>query len=371
MSRLWRYTWYPSMSSRRRRDPRVQVAAAQLIEPGADEQPPARIPLLPADTRAASRDGRQHIVRDAAAVVAESIRRAPSDGLLPIDTDHAAFFGLPGQGAAGWLSDLRVEADGGISAAADWTQLGADALTQRRYRYVSAEYRFRDGPGGGVEIASLVGASLVLRPAFDMPAIAAEGGEMDIRELLGLGPEASDEEVATAAAAWRGDREVAVAARKALSLEEGADAEAIRTAAAAASSGGTDSDPDPAQYVPRAQYDELAQRVSGLESQRSSESAERAVAAAVEEGAIAPSQREWALKYASSDLPGFQAYAKAAPRIFGPGTPAAEAAAAAAAGGDEAVRTSAEREVLAKLGVSEDAYTASAAEIDGRAGGGS
>ena len=355
--------------SRRRRDLRVQVAAAQLIEPGADEQPPARIPLLPADTRAASRDGRQHIVRDAAAVVAESIRRAPRDGLLPIDTDHAAFFGLPGQGAAGWLSDLRVEADGGISAAADWTPLGTAALTQRRYRYVSAEYRFRPAANGEIEIASLVGASLVLRPAFDMPAIAAEGDEMDIRELLGLGPEASDEEVATAAAEWRRDREVAVAARGALSLEEGADAEAVRTAvAAAAAPAGGGPNPDPAQYVPRGQYDELAKRVEGLESQRTSEGAERAVAAAVEDGVIAPSQREWALAYASSDLAGFQAYAKAAPRIFGPGTPAAEAAAAAAAGGDTEVRTSAEREVIAKLGLSEDAYAKSAAEVDGRAG---
>ena len=191
---------------------------------------------------------------------------------------------------------------------------------------------------------------------------------MEIRELLGLAPEASDEEVATAAAAWRRDREVAVAARGSLSLEEGADAEAVRTAAAAAAApaGGG---PDPAQYVPRSQYDELAQRVEGLESQRTSDSAERAVAAAVEAGAIAPSQREWALQYASSDLAEFQAYAAAAPRIFGPGTPAAEAAAAAAAGGDAEVRTSAEREVIAKLGLGEDAYAASAAEVDGRATG--
>ena len=169
-----------------------------------------------------------------------------------------------------------------------------------------------------------------------------------------------------------GDREVAVAARKALSLEEGADADAVRTAAAAAAAlagGGPDPDPDPAQYVPRKQYDELTKRVEGLESQRTSEGSERAVAAAVEDGVIAPSQREWALKYASSDLAGFQAYAAEAPRIFGPGTPAAEAAAAAAAGGDTEVRTSAEREVIAKLGLAEDAYAKSAAEVDGRAAG--
>ena len=113
---------------------------------------------------------------------------------------------------------------------------------------------------------------------------------MDIRKLLGLTPEATDEEVAAAATEWQRDREVAVAAREALSLETGADGAAVRTAVASAQgSAGTGSDPDPAQYVPRTQYDELVVRVAGLESQRSSEGAERAVASAVEAGSIAPS----------------------------------------------------------------------------------
>ena len=193
---------------------------------------------------------------------------------------------------------------------------------------------------------------------------------MDIRKLLGLKPDASDEEVAAAATEWQRDREVASAAREALSLEEGADGAEVRTAVASAQgSAGTGSDPDPAQYVPRTQYDELVVRVAGLESQRSSEGAERAVASAVEAGAIAPAQREWALQYATSDLVGFQAYAKAAPKIFGPDTPVALAAAAAAAGGDTEVRTSAEREVIQRLGLTDEGYAASAAEIDGRAAG--
>ena len=121
--------------------------------------------------------------------------------------------------------------------------------------------------------------------------------------------------------------------------------------------------------MPRTQYDELVVRVAGLESQRSSEGAERAVASAVEAGAIAPAQREWALQYATSDLVGFQAYAKAAPKIFGPDTPVALAA-AAAADGDPAngERSGAERKVIEQLGISEDAYAKSAAKIDGRAG---
>ena len=361
-----------------RRDLRVQIAAAQAIEPGDGDALPERVVLFPGDPLEAATDGRRHVVTDAAEVVAETLRHAPSDGRRPVTFDHAGlYYGGYSAPAGGWLSKFRVESDGAISAAVAWTPRGASALIDREYRYISAEYEMRQAGDDARtwEVLWFVGASLVNRPGFDLPALAAaasagqEGNEMNIRELLGLAPQASDEEVATAAAAWRGDREVAVAARKALSLEEGADAEAVRTAAAAAAApAGGDPDPDPAQYVPRKQYDELTKRVEGLESQRTSEGSERAVAAAVEAGVIAPSQREWALKYASSDLAGFQAYAAESPRIFGPGTPAAEAAAAAAAGGDTEVRTSAEREVIAKLGLGEDAYAKSAAEVDGRAG---
>ncbi len=364
--------------SRRRRDLRVQIAAAQAIEPGDGDALPERLVLFPGDPLEAATDGRRHVVTDAAEVVAETLRHAPSDGRRPVTFDHAGlYYGAVSAPAGGWLSDFRVESDGAISAAVAWTPRGSRALIDREYRYISAEYEMRRAADDERtwEVLWFVGASLVNRPGFDLPALAAAasaglGGDMDIRKLLGLEPDASDEEVAAATAEWQRDREVASAARKALSLEADADAAAITTAAAAAApaGAGTGSDPDPAQYVPRTQYDELVVRVAGLESQRSSEGAERAVAAAVEAGVIAPSQREWALQYASSDLAEFEKYAKAAPRIFGPGTPAAEAAAAAAAGGDAEVRTSAEREVIAKLGLAEDAYAKSAAEVDGRAG---
>ena len=361
-----------------RHDLRVQSAAAQLIEPGEGGAPPERIVLLPGDPLEAANDGRRHVVNDAATVVAETLRRAPSDGRRPVTFDHAALYGGWSAPAAGWLSDFRVESDGAISAAVAWTRRGASALHDLEYRYISAEYDIRPmrGDDSTWEVLWLRGASLVNYPGFDLPALAAAasagpGGEdMDIRKLLGLKPEATDEEVAAAATEWQRDREVASAAREALSLEEGADGAAVRTAVASAQgSAGTGSGPDPAQYVPRTQYDELVVRVAGLESQRSSEGAERAVASAVEAGAIAPSQREWALQYATSDLVGFQAYAKAAPKIFEPGTPVALAA-AAAADGDPAngVRSGAEREVIAQLGISEDAYAKSAAKIDGRAG---
>ena len=355
----------------------VQIAAAQLIEPGDDDALPKRIVLLPGDPLEAANDGRRHVVTDAAVVVAETLRRAPSDGRRPVTFDHAGLYGFWSAPAAAWLSDFQVESDGAISAAVAWTRRGASALSDLEYRYISAEYDIRPkrGDDSTWEVQWIRGASLVNQPGFDLPALAAAsaglgGNEMDIRKLLGLTPEASDEEVAAAAAEWQRDREVASAAREALSLETGADGAAVRTAVASAQgSAGTGSDPDPAQYVPRAQYDELVVRVAGLESQRSSEGAERAVASAVEAGAIAPAQREWALQYATSDLVGFQAYAKAAPKIFGPDTPAAVAAAAAAAGDPaNGVRSGAEREVIAQLGISEDAYTASAAEIDGRAG---
>ncbi len=82
--------------------------------------------------------------------------------------------------------------------------VGASALIDREYRYISAEYEMRQAGDDARtwEVLWFVGASLVNRPGFDLPALAAaasagqEGNEMNIRELLGLAPEASDEEVA-------------------------------------------------------------------------------------------------------------------------------------------------------------------------------
>ena len=123
----------------------MQIAVAQLIEAGEEgDALPERIVLFPSDPLEAAIDGRQHVVTDAAAVVAETLRRAPSDGRRPVTFDHAGLYGSGWSApAAGWLSDFRVEGDGSISAAVAWTPRGTQALSDREYRYVSAEYKIR------------------------------------------------------------------------------------------------------------------------------------------------------------------------------------------------------------------------------------
>ena len=135
--------------TRRRRDLRVQIAAAQAIEPGDGDALPERVVLFPGDPLEAATDGRRHVVTDAAAVVAETLRRAPSDGRRPVTFDHAGLYGSGWSApAAGWLSDFRVEGDGSISAAVAWTPRGTQALSDREYRYVSAEYKIRETRDG-------------------------------------------------------------------------------------------------------------------------------------------------------------------------------------------------------------------------------
>ncbi len=72
-----------------RRDLRVQIAAAQAIEPGDGDALPERVVLFPGDPLEAATDGRRHVVTDAAEVVAETLRHAPSDGRRPVTFDHA------------------------------------------------------------------------------------------------------------------------------------------------------------------------------------------------------------------------------------------------------------------------------------------
>jgi phage I-like protein len=90
---------------------------------------------------------------------------------VPVDINHAQF--LKSQNgeespAVGWIEDLKVEG-GGIYGRIEWTPRGREALAAKEYRYLSPALRI-DAVG---KVLAVIGAGLVNRPNFNMPALNA------------------------------------------------------------------------------------------------------------------------------------------------------------------------------------------------------
>lgn len=299
-----------------------------------------------------ARDGRRWRLDDPAAVVAASRARAGATDIL-IDYEHqsdAARFGSGPVPAAGWIRALEVAPDGAIRARVQWTERARAALEAREYRYVSPVF-LHDAEG---VVQAIIGAALTGVPALDLPALARDTGDPampeTLRRLLArLGiddPDAPDEAAVTAALA-RLDGGLAPAERRALATALGAPADAAPDALLARAR--TLAVPDPAQYVPRAEYARLEARVQALDT----DAATRAVDAAVAGGQLAPASREWALGYARQDLDGFRRFLAAAPVVLSAG--ARDPGPGRGTGRDDTL-TAEEAAVCRALGVSEQSY---------------
>jgi phage I-like protein len=109
------------------------------------------------------RDGRGPFRLDDVAAVVERSRQASLGGKLLIDFDHAADFAAPrGEPApaAGWIHELEARADG-VWGRVAWTDIGAQALRERRYRHLSPV--FEHDVSGRIQL--LRRASLTNNPA--------------------------------------------------------------------------------------------------------------------------------------------------------------------------------------------------------------
>ena len=73
----------------------------------------------------------------------------------------------PSGGAAGKVLKLTVEGDR-LRALVEWTPMGVDAIRERGYAYLSAEYHedWKDNESGNKHGPLLVGAGLVIRPCI-------------------------------------------------------------------------------------------------------------------------------------------------------------------------------------------------------------
>lgn len=97
---------------------------------------------------------------------------------LPVDAEHD----LSMSGAVGWITDMRVNADGSADARVDWNARGKALIEGDRFRYVSPAWRetWQDPVTDEVYRDVAIGLAITTRPFFKersglRPLVASEG----------------------------------------------------------------------------------------------------------------------------------------------------------------------------------------------------
>lgn len=221
--------------------------------------------------------------------------------------------------AAGWIVGLELASDG-LYAAVEWTDRARAAIRAKEYQYISPVFLWDKITGAALELVSV---GLTNNPALDgmEPAQAktTEGGTpyMDkilalLRKLLGL-PETADEAACTAALATLPQENL-------LALLKSKDdaLTAAQTAIAAAKA----APPDASQYVSLATFQSVQSEAAQLRAKVAEMAGAQAVAAltteidaALKDGRLAASAKDWALGMANSNPENLRAFLKAVPPI--------------------------------------------------------
>jgi len=312
---------------------------------------PEWIELLPAGVFN-GRDGRGPFkVEDPPAVIAATRALAMAAG-IPIDYDHATDFAAPTgrpAPAAGWVVAFEVRS-GAVWGRVEWTARAAHAIAAREYRYVSPVFQFDPASG---RVTRLLRAGLTNNPNLYLTAIAAavtraanpERSIMDelldkLKEILGLEPGATPEQVLAAVRALTVDRDAGAGLDA-----DGDDGNAASQANARAL--------DPARYVAVADFQKALTELNAMRAERARERAASSVDEAMRAGKLVPAQREWAIAYCAADPAGFSSFVARQPAILGGATGfGGEPPAAQGAAGARAQLGAAELAICAQLGVS-------------------
>ncbi|MCM3419048.1 phage protease [Sphingopyxis alaskensis] len=241
---------------------------------GGDGGPPRVIQLFKMGAHP-SRNGKPPVIRvddraHAERIVAATARYHSSNDMV-IDYDHQSVFGARhGVGgrapAAGW-SGRVFATDDGVFAEVDWTEAAATALGKREYRYISPVFT-HDKAGRPLFV---VNATLTNTPSLDLAAVASalstEEGSVsmnlaNIAKALGLGEDASEEEILRAIANATGAATMTAIAT-ALGVAEGDDLVAAATALKEKADNAAN--PDPAKFVPVETVAQLTTSVQSLQ----------------------------------------------------------------------------------------------------------
>lgn len=237
-----------------------------------------------------------------------------------IDYEHQVLLsesnGLPVP-AAGWINpqSLEFRADGeepGLYGEVRWVG-DAPALIERdQYRYLSPVFPYDEVTG---EPLDLLHVALTNFPAIDEPLVAAlsarypnhrfnpqETPEMDLLkkllEALGLADTASEAEALAGVAALKTAADGAEAQIAALKAKQPPAAE-----------------PDPAKFVPVEAMQAMQAQLAALAARVNDDEAGRLIEAAIAEGKLLETQRDWATKLGTSDIAALRAYVDSAPAI--------------------------------------------------------
>ena len=310
-----------------------------------------------------ARDGRRWHNPDPEGVVTRSLAHAgTTDPVIDYEhqTDHA---GRNGQAApaAGWIKELRAEADG-IRGRITWTDKALAHIRAKEYRYFSPTFTY-DKNG---RIGMVLRGALTNNPALDLPALASNQPENSMNEKLlkllaffGLTEANADDDAALDAALAKAEAALdngdLIAVAKALDLAEDATPDAILAKCKTLKDSGA---PDPTKYVPVSDFQAMATELKTLQDDRSAEKAEALVADGMKDGKIPPAMKDWALAYAKKDIDNFIAYLAVQPVIVAPGstaTPAPDGDPAAALTADELA-------VCKAMGIEPDKFKASRQE---------
>lgn len=289
----------------------IAACAARIRSAGTEIQ------LFPAGSFRA-RDGRPDGVdawvidaQAAARVVAlADQRRTP----FVIDYEHqtlaAETSGQPAP-AAGWFERLEWrEGDGLYAVGVEWTERARAMIEADEYRFLSPVFRYDQNTGA---VRELLMAAVTNNPAIDGIADLAAaryltkttheevtGVDEETLKLLGLSPEASEEEIQEAVAA------LAAKATKTGELEE----------ALAAATAKTKTDkPDPAKFVPVEAVQQLQTQMAALSAQVQGGEVERLVGQGLEDGRLLPAMEDWARSLGEKDVAALRSYLDSAQPI--------------------------------------------------------
>jgi len=292
-------------------------------------EPTGRIQLFPLGEFSA-RDGRPGNIKGVTAKVwrlttedAQALvkRWGQRKTLVVVDYEHQTHLsdknGQPAP-AAGWVTGLELGVDG-LYAYVEWTDRARAAIRAKEYQYISPVFLWDKTTGAVLELVSV---ALTNHPALDgmEPAQAkTEGGilHMDkilamLRKLLGL-PDTADEAACTAALA-------ALPQENLLALLKSKDDALTATQTALAAAKATP--PDTSQYVSMATFTavqsesaQLRAKVAELYAAQSVAALSTEIDAALKDGRLAASVKDWAIDMAKTNPDTLRAFLKAAPPI--------------------------------------------------------
>lgn len=261
---------------------------------------PEWIELLPAQSTITGRDGRTWSNPDPQKIV-DAFYANQAD--IPIDIEHATELKAP-EGepapAVGWIKDVRVQ-DGSVYGRVEWTEIGADIIEDKTYKYLSPVFTYTKDQRVIVRITSI---GLTNQPNLFLKALnqAQKLSEdtMDLKALakaLGLPENASFADCMTALNSMKSQHETALNQAQNPSLDK---------------------------FVPRTDYAAMEQRALNAEKKLSdAEEAETTKAinaevdAAIKAGKIAPASKDYHIAACRQEggLERFKSFVAASPVI--------------------------------------------------------